>query len=439
MPVAPIEEVLADLSKTPRNFGSVQRVLVESLSASFGLSRTTIMLYNKATNMLESVSAVGVPNIDHRNIRAPVIRIPGISSRAVEARAFLENRPIVVRDRSADPQYRERHKYPHKTFSREFAAFPLAAGSRKLGIIAVAVDDGNPVRLTRRITDRLAALTPAIARVIRASVPQMQTDRTMIGVLNEVLGNRLLSTVYQPIVDIRKRSVHGYESLLRVRHSLMDGPAALFSYAERLNTLRDLSFFSHTAALKAVEKLAPGQRLFLNLHPKDFVEYEDLGHRANPFHGRDLSRLVFEITERCYLKNVDRIHTVIGHFKAAGASIALDDLGSGYSSLEVLTSLEPDYVKIDMSLIRNIHENDRKQKMMRALLYYCEQIGAGCVAEGVETEDEYQTLSGIGTRLMQGFFLSRPQEDLVSNAALRERFKIIHAGSIFKYRDAGVR
>lgn len=417
-----IDGIFKKLLETPADFETAQKSVVETLRNEFGLSRVTIMLYNKSTNMLESVSAVGVPNIDHRNIRAPVIRIEGISSRAVEARAFLENRPIVIRDRKPDPQYRMRHRFPHKLYSREFAIFPLSVHSRKLGILAISVDDRNPTHLTPNITNKIARLSPIISKIIHSKIPRVQTDRKMAKVMNEIMEEGLLRTVFQPIVDIRKEKIHGFEALLRVNHPLLDGPMMLLGLAEKFNFLRDVSFFSHSNALKYIQSLERGQKMFLNLHPKDFVEYENLDLKLNPFYGQDLSRLVFEITERYYLRDTDRIHSIIKFFKQFGLGIALDDLGSGYSSLEVLTNLEPDYIKLDMSLIRNIHQNDRKQKLIKSLFYYSEQIGCQCVAEGVETKEEYDILESMDCELIQGFFLARPADLPISNREIKKRF-----------------
>ena len=422
-----IDKKLRDLQKTGADFETSRNRIVETLQEAFGLSRVTIMLYNRSNNMLESVSAVGVPNVDHRDIRAPVIRMEGISSRAVEARAFLENRPIIVRDRTPDPQYRMRHKFPHKTYSREFAVFPLSVHSRKLGILAVSVEEAHPTKLLPDMTRKIARLSPLIAKIIYSAIPRAQTDRKMAKVLNEIIGEGLLSTEFQPIVDIVKKKVHGFEALLRVHHPLMNGPTVLIGYAEKLNTLRDVSFFSHSNALRSLPSLAPGQKLFLNLHPKDFVEYENLDVRSNPFYGQDMSKLVFEITERYYLRSTDRVHSIIKFFKGFGVGIALDDLGSGYSSLEVLTNLEPDYIKIDMSLVRDIHRNDRKQKLIKSLLYYSRQIGSHCIAEGVETPEEYDVLARMGCKFIQGFFLAMPAKELVSDADLKKRFKEIVA------------
>lgn len=418
-----LEQTIRDLLKRPAKFDLALAHLVNGLKADYGLSRVTVMLYNKADNMLESVSASGVPNIDHRNIRAPVIRLPGISSRAVEARSFLENRPIVVRNRSEDPQYRMRHKFPHKAYSREFAIFPLTANKRKLGIVAVSVDDNNPAKLTTAVANRIADHCRDIALIILRSKPKPPSDRELIDAVNEILHKDMITAAFQPIVDIRQKRIHGHETLMRVDHPLISSPLVLLDCAEKLNVLRDVSFDIHRAAMRRVDNLERGQKLFINLHPRDFIEYENLDDPTNPFYGADLSKLVLEITERYLLQPDDRIHSIIRFFKGLGAGIALDDLGSGFSNLEVLTSLEPDYIKLDISLIREIHRNKSKQKLIKSLLYYCEQIGCACIAEGIETEEEYGVLSELDCSLIQGFYLARPGPRFMTNRELKARLK----------------
>src|SRR3990167_5597592 len=252
----------------------------------------------------------------------------------------------------------------------------------------------------------------------------------MAGVLNDILQKELLWMAFQPIVDIGKRAIHGYEALLRVNHPVLNGPEVLIGCAEKFNTLRDLSFFAHSTALRSLRSMGGHRKLFLNLHPRDFVEYENLDRKSNPFFGRDLSQIVFEITERYCLHATDRILSIIRFFKGLGVGIALDDLGSGYSSLEVLAGLEPDYIKLDMSLIRSIHQSDRKQKLVRSLLYYSDQIGAQCVAEGVETKEEYDVLKGMKCRLIQGFLLAMPSERPACDAEIKDRLRTIESSRV---------
>ncbi|MEK8022797.1 MAG: EAL domain-containing protein [Candidatus Hydrogenedentota bacterium] len=418
---------LEELEATKPDFRKAQDGLVRILSDTYHLSRVNILLYNRKQSMLEAVSSVGHPQYDYKDIRIPIIRMDGMSSRAVQCRAFLENREIVVTDRSEDPEYSSRHKFPHKTYSREFAVFPLLHGKRKLGILAVAVDHNNPTSLSD-IAPHLQPLLRQIARLIASTLPKAPTDRKMMSILKETLQKGLLYPVFQPIIDVRRGTVHAVESLLRIRHPEITGPKMYFDYAEKFNALRDISYAAHTNAVRHLPDLAPGQKMFLNLHPKDFTEYAHLDAASNPFRGHDLSRIVFEITERIYIDDPSGFTSLVRYFKSLGVGIAVDDLGSGYSSLEMLASLEPDYIKFDMSLIRGIDKNERKQKLLRALLYYGEQIGCRCVAEGVETPEELAFMAALKCDLIQGFLLFKPAESFRSDNDVSERLREVHVG-----------
>lgn len=418
-----LEEKFKELLKTPLDFQTAQKNIVESLRETFGLSRVNIFLYNKPKQMLEAVSSVGHPHVDLRDIRTPVLRMAGISARAVQCRSFFENKTIVIRNREKDPEYRMRHKFPHKSYAREFAIFPLAYGARKLGVLSIAVDQNNPTKLTPDLTARVEKLSKTITRIILATIPKIPSDAEMMKVLKEIFRKGLLYNVFQPIVDIEKKEIHAYESLLRIHHPLIKGPTMLLDYAEKFNELRDVSHFSHYNAVGFLKSLAPGQKMFMNLAPKDFEEYLDIERDSNPFHRQDLSKIVFEITERSYADDAQRLNSTLKFFKGLGAGIAIDDLGSGYSSLEMLTILEPDYLKLDMSLIRNIHQNDRKEKLVKTLLFYGDQIGCRCIAEGVETKAEFDVLTSLNCKLIQGYFISPPTEKLQRNDEMKQHLE----------------
>ncbi|MBI4179788.1 EAL domain-containing protein [bacterium] len=419
-----VQARLRDLLKTAIDPQTAQDFIVDSVKEAFKISRATIMLYNKTERLLEATASSGHPNKDFRAIRVPILRMEGIGSRAVECRAFLDNRTIVIRDRTPDPEYRMRHKFPHKQYAREFGVFPLEAHSRKIGILAVAVDDGCATGLTPALNRKIRRLTGLIARIILATRPKPPSDRFLAKIMKDILQDGLMWMAYQPIVDVRKKTVHSYEALLRINHPVIKDTSEFLTYAEKFNLFRDVSHFGNRQALRALPRLGHGQKLFLNLHPVDFREYGDLDDRANPFYKQDLSRIVFEITERQYVKDTAWLNSKMKFFKGLGAGIAIDDLGSGYSSLEMLTQLEPDYIKLDMSLIRNIHQSDRKQKLIRSLLYYGEQIGARCIAEGVESMEELETLMSMKCSLIQGFLLARPAAGLTPMKDIRKNLRV---------------
>lgn len=202
-----LEKRFKELEKIPLDLQSAQRNIVELLRETFVLSRVNILLYNKSKEMLEAVASVGHPQLDWREIRTPVFSMPGISSRACQARAFIENKIIVVRDRKKDPEYRMRHKFPHKSYAREFAIFPLTLGSRKLGILSIAIDENNPTKLVPELVKKIGKLSKQITRILFLAIPKIPTDREIEDILKEIFRKELLYSVYQPIVDVRKKEI----------------------------------------------------------------------------------------------------------------------------------------------------------------------------------------------------------------------------------------
>ena len=259
----PVERKLSNLLKTPMDYPSAQRIIVETLRETFSLSRVNILLYNKSKEMLEAISSVGHPQQDFRDIRTPLLNIPGISARAVQSRSFLQNRSFVIRDRDKDPEYRMRHKFPHKTYSREFAIFPLTLGKRRLGVLSIAVDENNPTLLAPPLIRKVGRLCRLVTKVILSTIPKIPSEGEMQTIIKEILHTSKLYNVFQPIVDIEKSEIHAYESLLRVSHPKVPDVTTLLNYAEKLNELRDLSHFSHYNTVQSLKNLRAARKCSL--------------------------------------------------------------------------------------------------------------------------------------------------------------------------------
>ena len=117
---------------------------------------------------------------------------------------------------------------------------------------------------------------------------------------------------------------------------------------------------------------------------------------------------MLEITERSSLDRVPDVRSRIASLRAIGYRIAVDDLGAGYAGLTSFALLEPDFVKLDMSLIRGVDSNSTKQKVVKSMTTLCREMGMLVVAEGVETASECQTLVDLDCDLLQGFLFARP-------------------------------
>lgn len=221
--------------------------------------------------------------------------------------------------------------------------------------------------------------------------------------------DRALSTLwmaFQPIVRLSDRSIFGYEALLRSKEASLPGPPQVLDAAERLNQLPRLGKIIRERAAAPARDLADRLLLFVNLHPRDVLDPALCDPQA-PL-SLMASRVVLEVTERAALTDVNQVRARVAELRALGFRIAVDDLGAGYAGLNSFAQLEPEFVKLDMSLVRGIDKNHTKQKVVASMTRLCKDIGLSVIAEGVETVAEQQELQHRGCDLVQGFLYARP-------------------------------
>jgi EAL domain-containing protein (putative c-di-GMP-specific phosphodiesterase class I) len=150
----------------------------------------------------------------------------------------------------------------------------------------------------------------------------------------------------------------------------------------------------------------------VNLHAKDLVD-DKLFAADSPL-GAIAHRVILEVTERASLDDLDHVHERVVALRQLGYRLAIDDLGAGYNSLNAVALLEPDVVKLDMSLVRSVHTAPTKQRMVRAMVSLSTELGAQVIAEGVETEEERACLCDLGCDLLQGYLFAKPQRDFIT-------------------------
>ncbi len=216
-----------------------------------------------------------------------------------------------------------------------------------------------------------------------------------------------LHMAYQPIVRTRDGSIFGWEALLRTREPEVSGPLAFIGMAETLGRVRELSRAIRSLVGKAA-KQARGRVLFVNLHPDDLFD-ADLFDPTAPLSVL-ASDIVLEITERRPLDEVPDIKDRVGRLRALGFRVAVDDLGAGYSGLTSIATLEPEFVKLDRTLLSGIDGELTKRRLVGSIASLSREMGMSVVAEGVETEAERHAAAELGCDLMQGFFFCRAQE-----------------------------
>lgn len=219
---------------------------------------------------------------------------------------------------------------------------------------------------------------------------------------------------FQPIVDFAHGGAYGYEALSSAPTlEIFENPEVLFTFAEESDGIVDLERLCRRQALERVGPVfgrsGPG-KLFLNCSTHAFGDprlIEDLlawtaAVRLSP------SDLVLEITERTAIREWHSFRRKLDEVRAAGALIAIDDMGSGYSSLRAVGEIQPDYLKFDGSLIHGVHTSAIKRDLLEALVTLAGKIGARAIAEGIETAEELEVVRGLGVDLGQGYFFGRP-------------------------------
>jgi diguanylate cyclase (GGDEF)-like protein len=228
----------------------------------------------------------------------------------------------------------------------------------------------------------------------------------------EILALKKLYSVYQPIISISSAAVLGWEALIRgPENSYFRYPGNIFSFAEAEGLLFPLEKICRESAFNNLGGIGLGQKIFVNVHPNTindptFTEGETMRIIQN-LHIQP-ENVVFEITERHHIKDFMSLNRTLTHYRDQGFLVAVDDVGCGFSNLQSIAEIRPDYIKIDMSLVRGIHKDGVKTALMETFVTFAAKIGCEIIAEGIEEEDELALLAHVGVHYGQGYFFGRP-------------------------------
>lgn len=290
----------------------------------------------------------------------------------------------------------------------------LVTGQLDLPMVVGAVNQGEITRVVEK-PFKSKVLVAAVNEVLKTrevmkDVMKVQEeaasaeDRRM---LQECLAGEDVQIALQPILNAPDGSVFAYEALLRSFHPTLNGPGPVLGAAEQHGMLAEVGAVVVDRCARWMPQLPDHVRLFMNLHPDELADPEGMIARLRPL-APWAHRIVLEITERSRLQGLDRWEVSIERATAMGFSIAVDDLGAGYSSLSVLAELQPSFIKIDMSIVRDIDKEPQKRRLVDLLTRFAEATDALLVAEGVETAEEAAVLREIGAHLLQGYLFARP-------------------------------
>jgi EAL domain-containing protein (putative c-di-GMP-specific phosphodiesterase class I) len=235
------------------------------------------------------------------------------------------------------------------------------------------------------------------------SIEQRERARKVAD-LRSSLRDRGVYVDYHPIVYADTEDIFGYEALARGVLRSLRSPEVMFEVAEEADLIWELSRLCRSRALEGLDTyLRPGESLFINVDPHDFDD-PLFGEKevANP------ERVVLEITERTAIKDYPKFRERLQTLRQMGYRFAVDDAGSGYAGLGSIANLEPDFIKLDISLINAIDTNFIKQNLVETMVKFANDHGAMVIAEGVERAEEFMAVRNLGVHLVQGFFLHKP-------------------------------
>ena len=238
--------------------------------------------------------------------------------------------------------------------------------------------------------------------------------------LDYIIHNKQIKTVFQPIIALKDGSILGHEALSRLTcESEIENPEMLFTMAEEYNRLWDLELLCRTTALEAAYKfiIPPyNKKLFINVNPnimhyetfkKGFTKSFLMQYKILP------QNVIFEITERNVIEDMDSFKSTINHYKEQDYQIAIDDAGAGYSGLNLISEVNPNYIKLDMKLIRDVDSDRVKFALVKGMVEFSKVSNIFLIAEGIETYEELNTLVNLGVQYGQGYLIQKPDSELL--------------------------
>lgn len=262
----------------------------------------------------------------------------------------------------------------------------------------LATLEGPAARTDTRASDAVATF---VSNVLQPGVVE---DLEAAQRVQRVLTDREFSTVFQPIFNLSTGHPTIYEALSRFSALPPRSPSDWFHDAWRTGLGPELEFATASVALEALELLPDNCRIAINLSPS-LIEQPGF---TTLLESVDCRRLIIEITEHVDTVDVERTRRFLEPHRRNGLHVAMDDTGSGFSSLSRIIELSPEVIKLDYGLVHGIDFDPVRRSLAQALVSFANDVNAIVVAEGIETQDELRTVQSLGVHCGQGFLLARP-------------------------------
>ena len=244
-------------------------------------------------------------------------------------------------------------------------------------------------------------------------------------VLQEIILKEDVRTLFQPVINLETRETLGFEGLTRgPQGTEYESPYMLFDIATEADIVFELDRLCCRNAITSAGRLDEGQKLFVNLLPTTIRDPEFQGERmleSLAANNLSPSSIVLEITERLAIENYDLFLETMKTFTDLGFEMAIDDMGAGYSGLEKIVHMNPNYLKFDLMMVRDIDTSFVKREMLKAIHSLANNVGADVIAEGIERVEELETLIELGITYGQGFLFARPTPEFVRLQAVQHQ------------------
>ncbi len=259
--------------------------------------------------------------------------------------------------------------------------------------------------LTERDMDVLRAFAEFLAFHFDAAAQREDQEATIAHDVRLAMAADSLRIVFQPVYGIAQRSIHAFECLSRFDAEPRRPPDQWFSAAHAVGLGLELELHAIHKALAALQAFPRSARFNLNCSPELIISGV-----LQPLldDGTDFSRLVLEVTEHAIVNDYAALAQSLGPFRKRGAGLAVDDAGAGYSSMRHILNLQPEVIKLDMSITQSIHSDGHRRALAKGLISFAHEIGSVLVAEGVEDAAELDVLGQLGVDYAQGYYLAMP-------------------------------
>ena len=255
--------------------------------------------------------------------------------------------------------------------------------------------------------NRVVSYAPGLAGATGKRIAEPPLDVEQLAALEHTLEQRSLSFAYQPIVEASKRQVVGYEAFCRPQDDAFKGPLELIQAADRSGRIGDLGRVMREQALKPIGTLPEGCLLFLNLHPQEINDPSLL--EPDPEVVKHAGRVVLEVTRTRDISDQRRLQRNLKTLRDLGFKVALDDLREGYLGLNAVTRLQPNFLRLSMDLLREVHGNPRESRLIKHYVELARDELITVIAGRVESEADCQIAVELGCDWLQGYHFGAPQ------------------------------